>query len=280
MVVRFGWARLAVASLVGGSGDPPSDEPVFEGVLGEAVVEGEGVVDLEVGEHRGERALEYDGAFVNDGDGVELGEFGEVVDHTDHGAALVGNEGAQEGEDLVLGAGVESAGDFVAEEAGGVGGEFEGEAEATELSAAEFFDEGVGAFFESDELEDAGAARGGGAGLVEVEGGVDGFTDGEFAVRDAELGGKGDFAQEFAGAGEGAVAEADFALRGEDAEHAFEEGGLAAAGGADEGMELAGGPAGGGVAHEGGGAGFGVNVEVAAGEHRRGGGRGGRFKSI
>jgi hypothetical protein len=68
------------------------------------------------------------------------------VNDAEHGALLLDDEAAQHREDLVLAARVEAAGHLVAKQAGRLGGEFEGEAEAAELSAGEFFHEGVGAF--------------------------------------------------------------------------------------------------------------------------------------
>src|SRR5690606_2686095 len=54
---------------------------------------------------------------------------------------------------------------------------------------------------------------------------------------------------------------------GEDAEDAFEQGGLAAAGGADQRVQAAGGKRGGGLADEGGGSGLGADAECGAGRH-------------
>ncbi|MEY4489494.1 MAG: hypothetical protein RIQ79_2002, partial [Verrucomicrobiota bacterium] len=254
---------------VGGRDRHAAFAPVGEGMLGQTIVEKKRVLDAEVIQQGGQRPLENHRALVNHGHGVELVQFREIVDHAEHGALLLGDESAQHGQDLVLGAGVEAAGDLVTKEAGGLGGEFEGEAETAELSAGEFLHHGVGALGEADETEQGGEAAGVVGFPIQAQRGGERLGDGEFAVGDAELGGEGDLAQKFFGVGDAAAAQQDVASRGEDAEQALEQGGLAAAGRADEGMELSGGEIGVGTVHEGGGTGAGQDIKLTAGEHGR-----------
>ncbi len=246
-------------------------QPLLDRMFGEAVVERERVGDAEVGEQGGVRALKNDRALIDDGDDVELSELGEVVDDAEHGAVLLGDEATQDGEDLVLAARIEAARHLVAEQAGGLGGELEREAEAAELPAGEFFHQRVGALGQADEPEQGGQAGGDGGVVmsfsIQAQRGGEGLADREFAVGDAELRGEGDLAQERLAVGRGRAAQEDFAARRQDAEQALEQGGLAAAGRADEGVEATGGEVGVGGAHQRGGAGAGEDVERTAGEH-------------
>ncbi len=224
---------------------PPGLGPRAGLALGEAEVDLLGVGGGEVMGEEGGRAVVDEAAAVHDEDAVKGFEAGEAVgDVDDDAAGVLAGEEAEEVGDLALGFGVEAAGDFVAEEQAGVGDELEGEAEAALLAAGEDFDAAVGEVGEAGDVEDVVELRLEvvSAGELGAQGhaGGDAFLDGEELVRDAELGHVAELAGvevllllEVAPFPE----EASGGLLG-DACDDFEQGGLAAAGGADDGHEV------------------------------------------
>jgi hypothetical protein len=186
-------------------------------------------------------AVEEEAAFVEDDNAVVKVEEAEAVgDGEDRAARATGGEAVHQLDDLVLGFGVEAAGDFVAKEEDGLGGHLDGEGEPAFLAAGKDAGAAVGDVFETGVAEDLrGALAAGGAveaADAEAEGGVHALGDGEEIEGDAELRDVTDLVRvEVVLGGEVAAIPVDGAVLGlADAGDDFEEGALAGAGGADD----------------------------------------------
>ena len=133
-----------------------------------------------------------DVTLAEDEDAIVEGEVGETVGDGEDDASFCAGEFMHELDDFGLGFGVETAGDFVAEQEAWGADHFEGHGEATFLATGEDADLAVADFVEADIAEDFFEARLGGFwGEVidaKVESGFDAFPDGEEIVSDAKLG--------------------------------------------------------------------------------------------
>jgi hypothetical protein len=133
-----------------------------------------------------------DVTLAEDEDAIVEGEVGEAVGDGEDDAALGAGEFVHELDDFGLGFGVETAGDFVAEQEAGGADHFEGHGEAAFLATGEDADFAVADFVEADIAEDFFEARLGGFwGEVidaKAESGFDAFPDGEEIISDAKLG--------------------------------------------------------------------------------------------
>jgi hypothetical protein len=227
----------------------PGVVPFGGGAPGELGVDIFGFVDAEVvGEGAGGAVID-DASFVDDEDAVVEFEIGEAVGNANDDAVLLAGELVEEFYDIAFGARIEAAGYFVAEEEDGTADEFEGEAEASFLTAGENFDAIFADGIEAD-LIDYGVGEivyllSGAGGDAELDGALDTFFDGEVVVGDAELGDVSDFGGvEIAFGGEVASFPEDITVGlGLDTGDGFEEGGFSATGGTDDGDEVAAGEA-------------------------------------
>ncbi len=224
----------------------PGLVPFGGGAGGEAGVDFAGTGDTEVvGEGSG-RAVIGDAASGEDEDAVVKIQAVEAVGDGDNGAAGVAGEVVEKVDDFRGAAGVEAAGDFIAEEQGGVADPFHGETKAAFLPAGEDGDPVLAELVEADDVKgfvDGQIEGVTGESGAQADGVFDAFLHSEGIVGDAEL---GDVAE--LGSGEVAVFREVFSPPEEaagglvlEAGDDFEKGGLPAAGGADDGHEVAGG---------------------------------------
>ena len=133
-----------------------------------------------------------DVTLAEDEDAIVEGEVGETVGDGEDDASFCAGEFMHELDDFGLGFGVETAGDFVAEQEARGADHFEGHGEAAFLATGEDADFAVADFVEADIAEDFFEARltgfGGEVIDAEAESGFDAFPDGEEIISDAKLG--------------------------------------------------------------------------------------------
>ena len=89
--------------------------------------------DIKVGVHGIEGALKHDHAFVNHRDPIEDIQLGQIMNDANEGLLPLVAQTLQDSKNLVLRAGVETAGDLIANHTLRVANQFEAEPEAAQL---------------------------------------------------------------------------------------------------------------------------------------------------